>query len=157
MVLCHDNGWCRDAHGTDSRQVLTGVIGSRIQYCTSPEVFQYAYPYPSDLSPRTLTMTPRRVIWISASQPEAALGLRYQQIVMHAISRDTSSFPRPCIYLQLDSGSEDMRQQEGGEDGEEEEEEAPVEAEIRLVPEDAAKGEQLSMVVRGFGARVFCA
>lgn len=88
-------------------------------------------------------MPPRRVIWTSASQPEAALGLRYQQIVMHAISRDTSSFPRPCIYLQLDSGSEDMRQQEDGEEEEEEEAEAPVEAEIRLIPEDAAKGEGL--------------
>ena len=108
----------------------------------------YSFTYiriPPDPSPRAPTIPSRRVIWISASQPEAALGLRYQQIVMHAISRDTSSFPRPCIYLQLDSGSEDMRQQEGGEDDEEEEEEeAPIEAEIRLVPEDAAKGEQLS-------------
>ena len=114
----------------------------------------YSFTYiriPPDPSPRAPTIPSRRVIWISASQPEAALGLRYQQIVMHAISRDTSSFPRPCIYLQLDSGSEDMRQQEGGEDGEEEEEEAPVEAEIRLVPEDAAKGEQLG---EGFGACV---
>eukprot|EP00967_Tisochrysis_lutea_P089553 scaffold127528_cov21-Tisochrysis_lutea.AAC.1 len=35
--------------------------------------------------------------------------------MMHAVSRDTSSFPKPCIYIQLDdacvaAGSGDMRQ-----------------------------------------------
>lgn len=60
--------------------------------------------------------------------------------MMHAVSRDTSTFPRQCIYIQIDDGSEDMRQ--GGEESEEESEpDAEVSAEVRLVPQDAAKSE----------------
>jgi hypothetical protein len=43
------------------------------------------------------------VIW----QPEGAdargFSLAYQSVVMHAVSRDTSSFHSPCLYLQIDA------------------------------------------------------
>ena len=44
----------------------------------------------------------RRVIWTTSTG--SSIGLRYPQIVMHAISRDASAFPRPCIYLQVRNG-----------------------------------------------------
>ena len=50
----------------------------------------------------TLMVTTRRVVWV----PEAAahgFSLFYPAIVMHAVSRDTEGFPRPCVYLQLDA------------------------------------------------------
>jgi hypothetical protein len=88
----------------------------------------------------------RRVVWVSASQPGPTLGLRYQQIVMHAISREGT---RPCLYLQLDNGSEEMQDDyrgPGGGAGEEEEDEGDevatgLEPEVRFIPEDASKSE----------------
>jgi hypothetical protein len=65
----------------------------------------------------------------------AVLGISYQQIVMHAVSTDPELSSRPCIYLQLDEGSEGMPEEE-----EEEDAESVVPAELRLVPLDAAHG-----------------
>ncbi|PNH08916.1 Chloride conductance regulatory protein ICln [Tetrabaena socialis] len=84
-----------------------------------------------------------RVVWVSSQPAGPAFALRYQQIIMHAISRDPSSYAKPCIYLQLDEGSEDMMQEEEGE-GEAEEE---VAAEIRLVPADEGKIDDIFKVL----------
>lgn len=62
---------------------------------------------------------------------------------MHAISKDTSSFPQACIYLQLDEDEEDAMMAGAGSDGEEEEEahgeDEDVPAEVRLVLADMEK------------------
>jgi hypothetical protein len=114
----------------------------------------------------TLNACRRRIVWLpSGAAPGArGLSLRFPQIVMHAVSTDASSFPRPCVYLQLDEGDDDEDApmtglagalggggsgggggqggsgsgEEGGEEGEEGEE---ITAELRLVPADAAAGE----------------
>jgi nucleotide-sensitive chloride channel 1A len=69
------------------------------------------------------------------------MSLNYPQIVMHAISRDASSFQKPCIYLQLDDGSEDMDVAEEDEDEEQEE----AHSEVRLMPSDESKSKLTSM------------
>ena len=51
-------------------------------------------------------------------------------ISLHAISRDTSSFPHPCIYCQLDEDEEDYN----NDDDEENEDDSPKE--IYLVPKE---------------------
>ena len=61
-----------------------------------------------------LAITKRRVVFSPSPPPSAAgdaapvagspFSLYYQAIVMHAVSRDTTSFHSPCIYLQLDAG-----------------------------------------------------
>jgi hypothetical protein len=66
--------------------------------------------------------------------------LAFFQVMMHAISRDPSAFSKPCLYLQLDEGSEDMNADEE----EEEEEEEEVSAEVRLVPSEDSKGKIFS-------------
>ncbi len=92
-------------------------------------------------------------MWVSSQAGGPALALRYPQIVMHAISRDPSSYSKPCIYLQLDEGSEDMMQQDDGDEEEEGQEgqgegqengegEVDVAGEVRLVPGDESKGER---------------
>ena len=55
------------------------------------------------------------------------MALEYPSIVIHAISRDTSVFPHPCIYLQCLLGQDSDREEE------EEEGEGEV-REYRLVP-----------------------
>lgn len=65
---------------------------------------------------------------------------------MHAVSRDPAAFARPCVYLQLDEGSQDMCAEEEGE-----EEEEPT-AELRLIPAQDSDGEQRAWW--GMGAQV---
>ena len=60
----------------------------------------------------------RRVIWASAEQ---AYDFDVPYIVLHAVTHDPSSFPRPCLYCQLDV--------------EEGDEEADTPTEMYLVPE----------------------
>lgn len=102
-------------------------------------------------------VTTRRIIWMpsaaGAGSSSGGLALRYPQIVMHAVSNDTSSFSRPCVYLQLDEGSEaadepmgvgtaarggaDEGEEGGSSSAEGEEGEEEMAAELRLVPADA--------------------
>jgi hypothetical protein len=88
----------------------------------------------------------RRIVWLppaGAAAAAAGFALRYPQIVMHAVSTDPTSFARPCVYLQLDEGSEDGggAGSGSGDEGEGEEGEEELGAEVRLVPADAAAGE----------------
>jgi hypothetical protein len=62
---------------------------------------------------------------------------------MHAVSRDAEAFGRPCVYIQLDEGSE----QGMAADGDEEDAEDDLTAELRLVPAEEAAG-QLSQRVQ---------
>ncbi|GBF89912.1 hypothetical protein Rsub_02616 [Raphidocelis subcapitata] len=116
----------------------------------------------------TAYVTTRRIVWVPASgEPSKSLALRYPQIIMHAVSNDTSSFSRPCVYLQLDEGDDGgdggaggfggfgggagggggagvSGSGSGGEEGEGEEDgEEDLGAELRLVPADAAAVEAI--------------
>ena len=105
----------------------------------------------------TLMITSRRVVWVPSNGQQRVQGfsLFYQAIAMHAISRDTTDFPHPCLYVQLDAEqnisevSEALRQGSGpvtkrqrhegasgdADGGEEDEDEEVVDyQEIRLVP-----------------------
>jgi len=57
---------------------------------------------------------------------------------MHAVSRDEEGLSKPCVYIQIDEGSEIMADDD--EDDEPEDGEAPLTAELRLVPADEAQG-----------------
>ena len=106
----------------------------------------------------TLMITTSRVVWMPSNGQQRVqnFSLSYQAIAMHAVSRDTSDFPHPCLYVQLDAEqnisevSEALRQgggpangvkrQRGGGEAdapaaEEEDEEEPVDyQEVRLMP-----------------------
>lgn len=107
----------------------------------------------------TLMITSRRVVWLPSNGQQRVQGfsLFYQAIAMHAVSRDVSDFPHPCLYVQLDAeqnisevsdalrqggGPAVKRQRQAGEageapaEGEEAEDEVePVDyQEMRLVP-----------------------
>lgn len=49
----------------------------------------------------TLFVTTKHLIWLSADR---SVGYRmdYPYLLLHAVCRDTSSFPHPCLYAQLD-------------------------------------------------------
>lgn len=56
----------------------------------------------------SLVITSKRVIWIAKSDNGANFDFDVRYIVLHAITRDVDSHPKPCIYCQLDTdGDED--------------------------------------------------
>lgn len=94
----------------------------------------------------TLFVTTRRIVWVAAagdssSSGSSSLSCSYRQISMHAVSRDAEAFGRPCVYIQLDEGSE-HGMAAAADEGEEEEEEE-LTAELRLVPAEEAAVEAI--------------
>jgi len=102
----------------------------------------------------TLFVTTKHLIWLSSDR---STGYRtdYPYVLLHAVSRDPSSFPRPCLYAQLDeeegeeqrmqatlrqsmpSEGEEEEEEEGEEHKESEEENEPdVISELRFVPDN---------------------
>eukprot|EP00878_Enallax_costatus_P022536 GHUV01023910.1.p2 GENE.GHUV01023910.1~~GHUV01023910.1.p2 ORF type:complete len:182 (+),score=61.96 GHUV01023910.1:677-1222(+) len=77
----------------------------------------------------------RRVIWVAAAPANSSLACTYRQVSMHAVSRDTGTFSKPCVYIQLDEGSEMM---EGEEDDVDD-----LTAELRLIPADERQVEPM--------------
>lgn len=76
-----------------------------------------------------------RVIWLSVSDPAKGFAVDFASISMHAVMSDPQSVERPCLYLQLDVGSDDEEGFEGGEEDEEGEEGAEEQAPAGLLPE----------------------
>ncbi|OQR83531.1 hypothetical protein ACHHYP_14574 [Achlya hypogyna] len=68
-----------------------------------------------------LVVTTKRVVWISMQShaPEVGYAWDMRFLSLHAISRDVSSFPEPCLYCHLDI-EDDVQ-------------------EVRFVPEDNTK------------------
>merc|ERR1712013_927294 len=51
----------------------------------------------------TLLITEHHVVWKGAPSSNDVVTFRYPSISLHAISRDTSSFPHECLYVLLES------------------------------------------------------
>jgi len=86
------------------------------------------YFKPTDsYGPGRIFITNRRIIW---TNDQAVFDFDVPYISLHAVSRDPSSFPLPCLYCQLGLGDDD----EG--DHEEEEDEFSEPSELYLVPKD---------------------
>jgi hypothetical protein len=51
----------------------------------------------------TLFITSKHVIWLSAGDASKGYSMDYYFISLHALSTDTTTFPHPCIYCQLES------------------------------------------------------
>jgi hypothetical protein len=65
-----------------------------------------------------LYITSKRVIWLG--QDDKAFDFDVPYIVLHAVTRDADSYPKPCVYCQLDAEEEDNDQGEEEVDGENE-------------------------------------
>eukprot|EP00960_Hanusia_phi_P065336 766061-Hanusia_phi.AAC.5 len=49
----------------------------------------------------TLFLTTHHIIWRNDERLEETIKLHWRSVIVHAISRDTSAFPHPCIYCQV--------------------------------------------------------
>lgn len=63
------------------------------------------------------TPSPRRVVWLSEEHQQRGIAIPFADIAMHALCSDTSSFPRPCVYAQLQSGFADEASDDEAEGG----------------------------------------
>jgi nucleotide-sensitive chloride channel 1A len=83
-------------------------------------------------TPGTLAVTTRNVRWLHPTGDATKhLRLAFRQISMHAVSRDTGSFPRECIYMQVDGVEGVALPQREGDEEEDEEEQV---TEVHIVP-----------------------
>eukprot|EP00899_Mesostigma_viride_P009879 jgi/Mesvir1/18893/Mv18890-RA.1 len=55
----------------------------------------------------TLYVTSRRVIWLSDVNAEKGYAVHFRSLAVHAVSNDTTEFPGPHIYAQIDNGDQD--------------------------------------------------
>ena len=95
----------------------------------------------------TLAVTSRRVLWVAAAADaggrRAGFALAVRSIGMHAVTRDPSTYPRPCLFCQL--------LPPGADDDEEGAAPAPGEpTELYFSPADADA--ELTAVFRAFSA-----
>mmetsp|Transcript_40113 Transcript_40113/g.76670 ORF Transcript_40113/g.76670 Transcript_40113/m.76670 type:complete len:182 (+) Transcript_40113:29-574(+) len=81
--------------------------------------------------PGTLYVTTRNVKWLSDSDVSKGYSFPFRAISMHAVSRDSESFPHPCIYMQIEGAVEGYTPTE-----EEDEEDDDTATELRVVPGD---------------------
>lgn len=97
----------------------------------------------------TLAVTSRRVLWVAAAADaggrRAGFALAVRSIGMHAVTRDPSTYPRPCLFCQL--------LPPGADDDEEGAAPAPGEpTELYFSPADADADAELTAVFRAFSA-----
>ncbi|EFJ48103.1 hypothetical protein VOLCADRAFT_120923 [Volvox carteri f. nagariensis] len=129
---------------TEARDVVLDTDDEEELKCKCPDI-ELVLGANLSAGSGVLHLTTRRVVWVPGSQASGpALAMRYRQLMVHAISRDPASYPRPCIYLILDKGSEDMM--DGEEDSNEDEGEE-VAAEVRLIPAEESKIDEIFKVL----------
>mmetsp|Transcript_120590 Transcript_120590/g.257531 ORF Transcript_120590/g.257531 Transcript_120590/m.257531 type:complete len:201 (+) Transcript_120590:68-670(+) len=75
-----------------------------------------------------LHLTNRRIVWLGSPNTAIGYAFDYPFVTLHAVSRDKSAWPEPCLYCQLRSEDEENQ----GDD-----EEEPEIPEMRFVPADA--------------------
>lgn len=87
----------------------------------------------NDVRPCTeLLLIGSELSWSSGETSET-LSLEYPRICVHAISRDTSTFPSPCVYVLY---STTPPESESDSEDEQQDAEEPPPLEIRLVPSE---------------------
>lgn len=57
--------------------------------------------------PGTLYISSRQVVWLSDTDRGKGYAVDFLSISLHAVSRDPEAYPSPCIYTQIETGTED--------------------------------------------------
>ncbi|GMH33348.1 hypothetical protein BSKO_01182 [Bryopsis sp. KO-2023] len=85
-----------------------------------------------------LFITTKRVVWMKSGAASRGFAVDYQNIVMHAVSRDPEVASRACIYTQLDTSLQHDEDDEGVD---------PPDPEMRLIPAEEGKVEEMFHVL----------
>ncbi|XP_043188877.1 methylosome subunit pICln-like [Amphibalanus amphitrite] len=97
-----------------------------------------AHMGPRALGSGTLYIAESRVAW--AGTDGQGFSLEYPHIMLHAVSRDTSAFPHPCLYLMVDAKigpqADDAASDGSGGSSDEDAASGSSVTEVRFVPSD---------------------
>jgi hypothetical protein len=52
----------------------------------------------------TLFVTSQRVVWLTGCYLAPGISVHFKHLLLHAVCRDTSTFPHACVYCQLEDG-----------------------------------------------------
>jgi len=55
-----------------------------------------------------LYVTSRRVVWLNPVLPTSGFGVDFTSLSVHAICSDTTTFPQPCVYCQIDTSDDSL-------------------------------------------------
>ncbi|CAK9161059.1 unnamed protein product [Ilex paraguariensis] len=58
-------------------------------------------------SPGTLYISTKQVVWLSDTDRTKGYAVDFLSVSLHAVSRDPEAYTSPCIYTQIETGSED--------------------------------------------------
>mmetsp|Transcript_14254 Transcript_14254/g.19652 ORF Transcript_14254/g.19652 Transcript_14254/m.19652 type:complete len:218 (+) Transcript_14254:251-904(+) len=94
-----DQGYER---GVDGLPKLDEFNEEVIQHTQQEVAICYSSEYPEMLTKGTLYITTRKVHWLSDTDTSKDFEVPFRSITMHAVSRDSESFPTPCIYMQVE-------------------------------------------------------
>lgn len=140
------HGGLRAGAGAGERSAQRGrevdTVGAVMHVTWAAVTWATNYLLPPSLHP-SLPPSRRSLQWSSEDGIEH-LRLAYPDIAVHAVSRDSSSFPHHCVFL-LHCPSAGEEWEEGGSEGVGAEEEGETEdasgamTEIRLVPPEATQ------------------
>lgn len=87
----------------------------------------------------------RHVIWQSLDHTRGYT-FDYPYILLHAVCRDTSSFPHPCLYAQLDEELDEQQEEMGVTQRHEEEEEDTMEEQGEGKEEEDAADQESDVI-----------
>lgn len=86
-------------------------------------------------SPGTLYISTKQVVWLSDVDRAKGFAVDFLSISLHAVSRDPEAYPSPCIYTQIETGS-DNDESEGSDSESDDVLELSKIKEMRLLPSD---------------------
>ncbi|KAL3837909.1 hypothetical protein ACJIZ3_022500 [Penstemon smallii] len=87
--------------------------------------------------PGTLYISNKQIVWLSDTDREKGYAVNFVSVSLHAVSRDPESYSSPCIYTQIETGTDD--DDDESEDSDSESNEIlnlSKITEMRLVPSD---------------------
>ncbi|PON89452.1 ICln [Trema orientale] len=93
-------------------------------------------------SPGTLYISTKKVVWLSDVDKEKGYAVDFLSLSLHAVSRDPEAYPSPCLYTQIETGSDEDESEDSDSETNGVVDLSKI-TEMRLVPSDPSQLDQL--------------
>ncbi|XP_062092127.1 chloride conductance regulatory protein ICln [Humulus lupulus] len=93
-------------------------------------------------SPGTLYISSKKIVWLSDVEREKGYAVDFLSLSLHAVSRDPEAYPSPCIYAQIEIGTDEDESEDSDSESNGVLDLSKI-TEIRLIPSDPNQLDQL--------------
>ncbi|PON56232.1 ICln [Parasponia andersonii] len=93
-------------------------------------------------SPGTLYISTKKVVWLSDVDKEIGYAVDFLSLSLHAVCRDPEAYPSPCLYTQIETGSDEDESEDSDSETNGVVDLSKI-TEMRLVPSDPNQLDQL--------------